>query len=99
MSKWNVDSDFDEKVIIPAIGDPEKWAIIKTVFDSPKTFKAIIAECNLPNTSSYRKLNQMIEDGLLVKNGFVTSRHGRKAPKYQTSFDDVTIIIKMRKKS
>ena len=99
MPKWSIDTDFAEQVILPAIGDPEKWAILKTVFDSPKTSKAIVAECNLPMTSSYRKINQMVEDGLLVVNGFVITKHGRKALKYQTSFDSVTIIIKLRQKS
>jgi len=99
MSKWIIDTDFDEKVILPAIGDPEKWAILKTVFDSPKTPKAIMAECNFPNTSSYRKIKQLIDDGLLVENGFLISRRGHKAQKYQTSFDTVTIIIKLGQKS
>ena len=99
MSKWDIVSDFDEEIILKAIGDPDMRKILKAVWDTPKTTMEIKKECNISFSSCYRKINQMVKDGLLVENGFALAPDNKKAKKYQTSFDEVTIIIKMRKKS
>ena len=99
MSKWDIVSDFDEEIILKAIGDPDMRKILKAVWDTPKTTMEIKKECNISFSSCYRKINQMVKDGLLVENGFALAPDNKKAKKYQTSFDYVLIEIKMRKKS
>ncbi len=99
MANWNIESDFDEEIILNGIGDPEKRKILKAVLDTPKTIMEIKKECNISFSSCYRKINQMVKDGLLVEKGFVFGSDSKKSKKYRTTVDEVTIIIKKRKKT
>ena len=64
---------------------------------SVKTAVLIIAQiletCSIPQTSGYRKINYLINNGLLVANGFELAHDGKKVKKYETIFDNVKVDI------
>jgi hypothetical protein len=57
----------------------------------------MLEKLQIPQTSGYRKVNSLIEDGLLIKDGHMISASGRKTDKYKSLFDNVEIDIKNNK--
>ncbi|AFK19881.1 ArsR family transcriptional regulator [Haloferax mediterranei ATCC 33500] len=54
--------------------------------DSPMTASEIADTCNLPRSTVYRKLEQMVDAGLLDKRG-----DKREAAQYALGFDEVVV--------
>lgn len=81
------------RVFLEAIGDDDKKAIINAVMDSPMIISDVITKCKIPQTSGYRKLNSLINSGILIANGFMTTRDGKKVNKYETFFENIKIEI------
>lgn len=91
----------DEKIsqmILQSFGDPEKKAILESVTETPKMIAEIIKDCKLTQTSGYRKINSLIDDGLLYKTGHVL-RDNKKINKYACSFSNLRINIENKKTS
>jgi len=94
---WYVLSDlYINSIILQAFGDPEKKKILESVSDTPKIISDILKDCDLPQTSGYRKINGMIADGLLFKTGYVI-KDNKKINKYVCVFDDLNINIEKSK--
>jgi hypothetical protein len=53
----------------------------------------IIDLCSIAQTSGYRKVNSLIDDGLLVPSGYITTNDGKKVSKYRSVFDNIKIDI------
>ena len=81
-------------IILEAFGDTEKKKIITSVTEKPKIIYEILKDSKMPQTSGYRKINSLIEKGILVPDGFVETPEGKKINKYRTSFDDIIIDIR-----
>jgi len=81
------------QTILESYGDDDKTQILNCVSDEPKIISEILAECKIPQTSGYRKINSLIKNGLLVVDGSVTSHDGRRVSKYRSLFDNVRINI------
>ncbi len=79
--------------ILESYGDDDKSQIMNCVNVDAKIISEILAECKIPQTSGYRKINSLIKDGLLVEEGHVVSHDGRKVSKYRTLFDNIRINI------
>lgn len=93
-SNWIQIKDQDlSKVFLESFADEDKKAIIGSVMDTPLIIAKILELCQIPQTSGYRKINSMIEDGLLVSNGFEVSTDGKKIKKYETIFENVKMDI------
>ena len=93
-SNWfTIDDSKIAQVILESFGDDDKSSIIHSVIDEQKIISGILENCKIPQTSGYRKINQLIEDGILIPAGFETSNDGRKVVKYQALFDNVKINI------
>ncbi len=54
------------KLILEAFGDEDKKNIINTVLDRSMTISNILENCDIAQTSGYRKINSLIENGLLI---------------------------------
>jgi len=59
------------KVILESIGDYDKKNILNTVLDEPKIISDILNMNNIPQTSGYRKINALIQDGMLIPQGMM----------------------------
>lgn len=90
---FTIDDSKISQVILESFGDDDKSAIINSVMDDQKIISEILSNCKIPQTSGYRKINQLIDDGILIPTGFEASVDGRKVIKYQTLFDNVKINI------
>lgn len=81
------------KTILESYGDDDKACILNCVSSEPKITADILKHCKIPQTSGYRKINSLIDNGLLVTEGYAVASDGRKVNKYRTVFDNVRINI------
>lgn len=81
------------KIFLESFADQDKKAILASVMEIPLIIAKILAICNIPQTSGYRKINYLIDHGLLVANGFELAHDGKKVRKYETIFDNVKVDI------
>jgi len=85
------------KLILESFGDEDKKNIINTVLDQPKIISEILETAQIPQTSGYRKVNSLIENGLLTVQGYVTTHDGKRVNKYKSIFENITINIEKNK--
>lgn len=90
---------------LESFADSDKKCILVSVMEEPLIVYSILKSCNIPQTSGYRKINSLIEDGLLIPNGFELSRDGKKIKKYETVFTNIkmdvvkkSIVVKVQMK-
>ncbi len=83
-------------LILNTCGDKHKHNILNTVLGQPMTISEILSSCKISNTSGYRKINSLIQSGLLIRNGFVIT-NGRKVSTYRSLFESVQIDIEKDK--
>ena len=81
------------EIILAAFGDADKKKIMASVTEESKTVYDILKESKIPQTSGYRKINSLIEKGILVIMGHIDTHDGKKVNKYKTSFQNVRINI------
>ncbi len=81
------------KIFLESFADEDKKAIIDTVLDESLIIATILEHCKVPQTSGYRKINQLIDNGLLISNGHEVSTDGKKIKKYETIFNNVKMDI------
>jgi len=90
--KWIIKDEKISQLILESFRDDHKTSIINSIIDEPKIISDILNENKIPQTSGYRKMNQMIIDGLIVPMDSVIIE-GRKVVKYKSLFDGVQIKI------
>lgn len=81
------------RIFLESFADEDKKVIIGTVLDESLIIADILKNCKVPQTSGYRKINQLINNGLLVSNGYEVATDGKKIKKYGTIFDNVKMDI------
>jgi len=79
--------------ILKAYSDGETSKILNASIGEPWTISEILEKLHIPKTSGYRKINSLIEEGLLIKNGHELTSNRRKIDKYKSLFDNVKIDI------
>ncbi|MBS3922342.1 MAG: hypothetical protein KGZ37_04245 [Nitrosarchaeum sp.] len=82
--------------IIQTFGDLEKKRIIESVMDSPKIIYEIIKDCGLPQTSGYRKVNALIDDGFLIPTEFEI-KENKRIYQYSSIIKNLKIDINSNK--
>lgn len=85
------------KTILEALGDDDKKNILNSVLDKPRIISEILEICNIPQTSGYRKVNNLIRDGLLIINGYESTSDGKIVNRYQSVFENIQIRIEKNK--
>jgi len=81
------------KIFLESFADQDKKDILGSVMDGSLIIAKILETCKIPQTSGYRKINFLINNGLLVTNGFELAQDGKKVKKYETIFDNVKVDI------
>lgn len=93
-SNWiNMKDPELSKTFLESFADQDKKAILGSVMDDPLIIAKILETCGIPQTSGYRKINFLINNGLLVANGFELAHDGKKVKKYETIFNNVKVDI------
>ncbi len=81
------------KLILQSYADPDTKKILDAALAKPRIIQEIIEISKLPQTSSYRKANSLIKHGLLIADGYVNMKYGKKVTKYVSLFENVEINI------
>jgi len=81
------------KIFLESFADSDKRLIIGSVMDESLIISDITKKCQIPQTSGYRKINFLINNGLLVFSGFELTEDGKKVKKYETIIDNVIMKI------
>ena len=88
----------DQKLIdslLTLYGDNETRLILSCLFDNELTIPQILSESKIPKTSGYRKIENVIINGLIIESGKVLSE-SKRISKYKCVFDEIK--IEMNKK-
>jgi hypothetical protein len=81
------------ETILKTYADADKKMILDFTRDHSETIPKILNVCNLPNTSGYRKMNQLIEEGFIVPTGLAESFEGKRAILYKSVIQKIQINI------
>jgi hypothetical protein len=81
------------QTILESFGDDDRSSIINSVIENSKIISEILISCKIPQTSGYRKINQLIDNGLLIVDGFEVMSDDRKVCKYRSLFNNIRINI------
>lgn len=79
-------------LILQAYADSDKKKILDAL-TKPKIILDVINKCKLPQTSSYRKINSLMQNGLLIPVGSVPMKYGKNVVKYISLFSNLEISI------
>ena len=83
------ESDLCE-VIISCLGDKESRDVLNLLFEEESIIPDILEKCNLPKTSGYRKIEDMIRNGIIVEVEEKISK-SKKVFSYTSVFDNLTV--------
>ncbi len=91
MSSTSVLPDSPQEVgeVLAVLADADARIILKTLTE-PMTAQELQAECDIPESTLYRKLDRLAEVGLLEERTRL-SRDGRHANEYAPTFTELTI--------
>lgn len=81
------------ELILKTYADGDKKLILDFTRDKSETVPRILSLCNLPNTSGYRKMNQLIDEGFVVPVGLAESFEGKRAILYKSLIQKIQITI------
>jgi hypothetical protein len=80
-------------LILHSYADEDKKKILNITANKPHIILDIISASKLPQTSSYRKINSLIKNGLLIPDGEVPRKYGKIVTKYVSLFENLEINI------
>src|SRR3989338_1522690 len=80
-------------LILELCGDVETRKILGCLFDNDLTIPQILNESKVPKTSGYRKIENLIINGLILESGRVLSE-SKRISKYKCVFDEIKIGMK-----
>ena len=80
-------------LILEAYGDREKRIILDAALKKPGVVLDILESCNIPKSSGYRIVSQLVDDGLLTEEGYDTTSDGKKVTRYTALFENVKIDV------
>ncbi|MFI5417261.1 MAG: hypothetical protein ACHQW9_04335, partial [Nitrososphaerales archaeon] len=61
--------------------------------DEAETIPKILERCKIPNTSGYRKMNQLIDDKMVTATGLAETFEGKRAILYKAVIQRIQISI------
>lgn len=85
-------SGVDCGTILTALEDPDCRALLEATTDEALTASELMERCDVPRSTTYRKLEQLTEAGLLDERVRL-STDGKHASEYRRTFEDVTISL------
>lgn len=80
-------------LILESCGDAETRSILICLFDNELTIPQILKESGVPKTSGYRKIENLIINGLILESGKILSE-SKRISKYRCIFDEIKVEMK-----
>ncbi len=87
-----VDAELSD-LILELFSDSESRKIISSLLENEYTIPQILKESKVPKTSGYRKIENLIINGLIIESGKVLSE-SKKISKLQCVFQEIKLDIK-----
>jgi hypothetical protein len=87
-----VDTELSD-LILELFSDSESRKIILSLLENEYTIPQILKESKVPKTSGYRKIENLIINGLIIESGKVLSE-SKKISKLQCVFQEIKLDIK-----
>jgi hypothetical protein len=81
------------ELILKTFADQDKKAIMDLIRDEPDTIPKILERCKIPNTSGYRKMNQLIDEKMVIATGLAETFEGKRAILYKSIIQKIQILI------
>jgi DNA-binding transcriptional ArsR family regulator len=85
------EESLDLQTVLDALDDPDCREIIR-VLDHPMTAKEIANACDVPLSTTYRKLD-LLEEASLLEEGTKIRPDGQHASQYDIAFEEVIIAL------
>ena len=82
--------------IFEFLGDSESRKIISILLENEYTIPQILKESKIPKTSGYRKIEDLLNSGVLIETGKILSE-SKKISKIRCIFQEVSINVKEEK--
>lgn len=76
---------------VPAVLADEYTTEILAATDDPKSARELSDQLGVPIATCYRRVEDLVEAGLLTEVGRDLSNHGRRTSVYRRTVDDVTV--------
>ncbi|MGI0009407.1 MAG: hypothetical protein ACRD92_07285, partial [Nitrosopumilaceae archaeon] len=76
-------------IILDIIADKDKKRILAISSDKPHIIAKIIQISGVPDNAAYRKINELIRDGMLIERGALVTSDGRQIKKYVSVFENL----------
>lgn len=80
-------------LILDSYGSKEKRLILNTALKSPNVILEILEQCDIPKSSGYRLISELVNDGLLTEEGFAKTSDGKTVSKYTALLEKIKIEI------
>ena len=84
--------DADVQPIVEALQDPDCRRILRVAGDDPLTVKELADACRLPLSTTYRKVDLLLEADL-VSEGVRVREDGKHPAQYVRRVDEVTVDL------
>ncbi|HXU96074.1 MAG TPA: transcriptional regulator [Candidatus Nitrosotalea sp.] len=85
------------ELMLRSLGDDDKKNLINSAIGEPLIISDMLEISKIPQTSGYRKINALIDDGILIPQGYVTTHDGKRVTKYKAVFENISISIEKNK--
>ena len=83
--------------VLASYQDGIKKLILEEVMEHPMTIQGIVQKYDLPQASTYRRVTELIDCGLIVKHGFFLQNDSKRVYKYVAAIKNMRIIFKENK--
>jgi hypothetical protein len=83
-------------LVLELFGDMETRKIISSLLEKEVTIPQILKESRVPKTSGYRKIGNLIINGIIIKSGKILNE-SKKIFKLQCIFQEINIDMKREK--
>jgi hypothetical protein len=79
--------------IVSSYADPQKKEILDAITEKPLTILEIIECTHLPQTTVYRKINELINDKLIKSTGLFLNKENKRVHVYTTTIKHMRIYF------
>ena len=86
------DSNF-RKAILKALSDEYSRTIMNYAIEKPKSVVDIVKDCNIPMTTTYRRVHELEKNKILKVTGSIVTDDGKKYFLYQSRIKAIYVIF------
>lgn len=87
-----IDGESEITDLLDALDDADCRAVLEVTGEEPLSAKDIVDRCDIPSSTAYRKIDRLVEVGLL-REGIRIRSSGKHASEYSRSIDHLELSI------